>query len=78
MKTFFRNFKKGMEEFNSNIIIIVNSVLLSFVYFIGVGITSIFAKLLKKHFLELKRRRETYWEDSDLKKRPIENYYRQF
>jgi hypothetical protein len=73
-----KNFKKGMSKFTSNIVVIVNTLLLSLVYLIGVGITSIFAKLFKKHFLELKRRNDTYWETSDLKKKPMKNYYRQF
>ena len=35
---------------------IVNSILLSIVYFVGVGIVSISMKLFGKHFLELKKK----------------------
>lgn len=80
LKQFFRGFKKGVKNFGHSISIIINSVLLSLVYLIGVGITSIFAKLFGKHFLDTKisKKKETYWSDLNLKKRPIEKYYRQF
>lgn len=77
---FLKGFKEGMRNFGYNITLIINSVLLSLVYIIGVGFTSIFAKLFRKQFLETKisRKRETYWSDLDLKKKSIEEYYRQF
>lgn len=77
---FCKGIKEGWHSFSKNIVIIINSVLLSVVYIIGVGITSIIAKLCKKHFLELKleKNRQSYWQDLNLKKRPIEEYYRQF
>jgi len=76
--TRFKSFKKGMKNFGDNMAIVVNSVLLSFVYIIGIGLTSIFAKLFGKKFLETKRRSDSYWSDLNLKKKPIEEYYRQF
>lgn len=78
MKSFLGGFKEGMKDFGYNISIIVNSVLLSAVYIIGVGITSIIAKLSGKHFLDMKLGKKTYWEDSDLKGGPKKYYYRQF
>lgn len=80
MKGFVKGFKKGFTEFGHNISTIVNSVLLSFVYVFGVGITSIIAKLTKKHFLEtrIKKSQKTYWSNLDLKKQKIDEYYRQF
>ncbi len=79
-KLFFKGFKKGMHNFGGTIATIVNSGLLLIVYFIGVGITSIIAKLSGKHFLETKisKKRDSYWSDLNLKKKPIEEYYRQF
>jgi hypothetical protein len=45
----------------------------------AVGLTSIFAKIFKKHFLETKLPKDaTYWSDLNLKNKPIEKYYRQF
>jgi hypothetical protein len=79
-KLFFKGFKKGMKQFSDNISLIINSILLSIVYLLGVGITSIFAKLSGKHFLDLKlsKKKKSYWSSLNLKKKPIENYYRQF
>tara|TARA_Y100000034_G_C6746847_1_gene331740 strand:- start:416 stop:658 length:243 start_codon:yes stop_codon:yes gene_type:complete len=80
MKDFINGFKSGFKEFGHNISLIVNSILLSLVYIIGVGITSILAKLLNKKFLETKisKNTETYWNDLNLKKKDIRDYYRQF
>ena len=77
---FFTGLKKGMNSFGSNISLIINSVLLLFVYLLGVGLTSIVAKLTGKHFLETKisKNEKTYWTNLNLKKKNIEEYYRQF
>jgi len=78
-KQFFSGFKKGMNDFGTNISTIINSVLLSLVYISGAGFTSLIAKLFGKHFLDMKAsKRKTYWSDLNLKKKPIEEYYRQF
>ena len=78
-RRFLVGFNKGMKNFGHNLALIINSILLSVVYLIGVGITSIFAKLFKKHFLDMKLlKRDSYWSDLDLKKKPIKEYYRQF
>jgi len=78
--SFAGSFFKGSKNFGENISIIVNSILLSFVYFVGVGLTSIFAKIFKKSFLELKteKENETYWSELNLTKNSMEEYYRQF
>ena len=79
LKQFFEGFKKGMSNFGHIITLIINTTLLTFVYLIGVGLTSIFAKIFKKHFLEIKlSKKDSYWSDLNLKKKPIEEYYRQF
>jgi|TARA_B100002003_G_scaffold247928_1_gene280489 amino acid permease len=79
LKQFLKGFKKGMKIFGNNIAIIINTLLLFFVYIIGVGFTSIIAKLFRKHFLETKlSKKDSYWSDLNLKKKPIEKYYRQF
>ena len=75
----FKPFKEGMNDFGSTIAIIVNSISLSFVYFLGVGITSFVAKLISKNFLDKELSdKETYWEDLNLGKNKMEAYYRQF
>ncbi len=80
LKQFFTGFKKGSRDFGYNIALIINSVLLSLVYIIGAGFTSIVAKLFGKHFLDIKlsKKRDSYWSDLNLKKKPIGEYYRQF
>ena len=80
MKThqFFKGFKKGMKNFGYNLALIVNTLLLTFVYVVGVGITSITAKIFRKHFLEMKLSKNgTYWSDLNLRKKKMEEYYRQ-
>ena len=80
LKNFFKGFKKGMGDFGQGITSIVNSALLLIVYLMGVGFTSIFAKIFHKHFLDrkLSTKDKTYWADLSLKKKSIEKYYRQF
>ncbi len=79
LKQFIKGFKKGIENFGYNIALIINTALLLVVYFTGVGLTSIIAKLIGKHFLETKlSKKNTYWSDLNLKKKNIKEYYRQF
>ncbi len=80
VKDFFKGFFKGMKNFGTNISMIVNSILLSVVYFVGVGLTAIFAELFRKKFLDLKLNKQvkTYWKDLNLKKKKIDDYYRTF
>lgn len=77
---FFKGFRTGMRIFSSRITLLVNSALLFFVYIIGVGMSYIFVKFLSKKLLTLHidKKAKTYWEDLNLKKRPIKEYYRQF
>jgi|TARA_B100001964_G_C14201268_1_gene585927 hypothetical protein len=80
LNQFFSGFGKGSKMFGHNISVIINSVLLSLVYLIGVGLTSIIAKLFNKKFLDMRisKKKESYWTELSLKKRPIEEFYRQF
>ena len=60
------------------IISIINTVLLSIVYFLSIGFVSIVAKIFGKKFLNLAidRDKTTYWDD--VEKKSSEDYYRQF
>ena len=80
LKQFFKGFRKGMKDFSENVSTIVNSVFLSIVYLIGVGITSIIAKVMKKRFLDTKisNDEKTYWTELNLKKKSFKKYYKQF
>ena len=78
IKELLKNIKEGNKMFGEDIASIVNFLLLTFVYFLGVGITSIIAKMSGKHFLELKMDKDSYWSELNLSKRKKEEYYRQF
>ena len=79
IREFFKGFTEGLKEFSESINKVVNLILLVPAYFIGVGSTSIFTKLVGKHFLDIKlSKSKTYWSNLNLKKKPIEKYYRQF
>jgi hypothetical protein len=75
-----RGIRKGMHRFGTDIAGLVNTILLTIVYFIGVGLTSIVAKLSGKRFLDTKldRKSKTYWNNLNIKKRQADDYYRQF
>lgn len=79
IKEFYKGFKSGMKSFGNTLTIIINSILLSIVYLIGVGLTSIMAKILKKRFISLDlSNKKSYWSELNLKDKPLEEYYRQF
>ena len=78
LKQFFNGFQKGVKDFSNNISTIINSTLLLIVYLIGVGFTALFAKIFGKHFLDMKKKKDSYWHNLNLKNKPIEKYYRQF
>jgi hypothetical protein len=79
LKQFFKGFCRGFKGFSQNIALIVNTVLLTLVYVIGVGVTSMIAKIFKKQFLEIKlSKKNSYWSDLGLKKKSMQEYYRQF
>ncbi len=79
-RQFTKGFSKGMTRFGHNIAAIVNTILLAVVYMIGVGVTSIISKLVRKNFLQRKvdKVRKSYWSDLNLMKKPLDEYLRQF
>ncbi len=79
LKNFIKGFKEGLHNFGSNTSIIVNSVILLIIYLIPVGFTSIISKIINKKFLDIDNsKKNTYWSDLNLKKKKINEYYRQF
>ena len=78
MKNFIEGFWAGMKRYGENITTLVNFILLVLVYFLGVGPPSIVAKLSGKKFLETGIKDGSYWSDLNLKKKPIDDYLRQF
>ena len=72
---FLNGLKEGMLHFGSIIGAVVNTILLSVVYFVGVGISFILGKILNKSFLEKNfLKKKSYWLSSSSKN----NFYRQF
>lgn len=79
MKNFFRGFGKGFKDFSLSITAVTNFILLFLTYFIGVGLTSIFAKIFSKRFLDLKLKKEgSYWIHKKIGMEDKESYYNQF
>ncbi len=80
IKSFFIGFKEGQKLFGETISAIINVILLTLVYFLGVGLSSIVGKISGKKFLDLKpsNNSDTYWTELNLTKKPTEEYYRQF
>ena len=75
-----RGMQNGFTHFSHTLAGIVNALLLSIVYIVGVGLTHAFARLKKKKFLKTTSspNENTYWTDLNLRKKPLEEYYRQF
>ncbi len=80
IRDFLKGFKEGSKLFGDNVAVIINSFFLTIIYFIGIGLTSIFMKISGKNFLdiEMSKEKKSYWEDLNLAKGEMEGYYRQF
>lgn len=77
----FKRFQKKLQEILGNTIAFI---LLIPVYYIGVGIISIIAKLSKKHFLDLTSRtdynqqQKSFWQEKNCSTKNKELYYKMF
>lgn len=71
--------KSGFERIGKTISNIVNFILLSIIYFIGIGPVAVISKLMGKHFLEPKKdSRKSNWHEHKVEKQPLDKYYRTF
>jgi len=77
MKGFLSGFKEGMAAFGELVATVVNTVLLSIVYAIGVGMTKVIALVQGRRLLEKELGEESYWEDLKIKEGD-DSYYRMF
>jgi len=79
IKNFIKGFKEGRDMFGEFIGTVINSILLTIVYFLGVGVTWLFSKIFNKKFLEkdLDSNAKSYWQDLNLSKVKMEEYYKQ-
>jgi large-conductance mechanosensitive channel len=80
IKVFINSYKKGLKVFGEHIALLVNFILLTFVYFFAVGPTALIARLFKKQFLDLKlsKKSKSYWTKTNLEEKNSESYYQQF
>ena len=73
MKNIFKSLFNLFKRLSLFLQFIMNIILLTFVYFIGVGIVSLFARISNKKFLN-STNKSTYWREYKEDK----NYYRMF
>jgi len=79
IKDGFKKFYRGFKRFGKAVSKVINFVLLTVVYFIGVGFTSLLAKAFRKKFLLLEKpESDTYWIDNKITKKKLTDYYRSF
>ena len=78
-KEFWNITKKSFETVSKIISSVINFILLSIVYFVGVGSVSLIAKLFGNHFLELKSdNRTSTWKDRHVDNETLESSKRTF
>ena len=78
---FITGFKEGFKAFGHSVANIVNFFLLTLVYLVGVGPTSLVAKLFGKKFLQTKLNKDSFWVMKDQAKEKAkkrEDHYRTF
>ncbi len=78
IRRFAEGIKEGFLDFGMNITAIVNTFLLTAVYFAVIGPLSVFAKIAGKKFLENGKRAQSYWSDLKLDGNGIDRFYKQF
>jgi hypothetical protein len=73
-----RAWRRGFQDFGHDIAGLVNTVFLFIAYVLGVGLTSLVAKMVGKHFLNCKPRAKTYWQPVREQTPTEDELYRQF
>jgi hypothetical protein len=69
---------KIIKQYSKIIILVINSVILTFVYFIGIGFTFLIKKITKKRLFNLDKNEKTYWEDRKEEKKSLNDFYNPF
>ncbi|MFP4119389.1 MAG: hypothetical protein ACLFTH_05015 [Candidatus Woesearchaeota archaeon] len=79
MKTIIKTVRRNLMKFGKRISNLINSLLLTAVYIVGVGITSLVARISGKRFLErgFEKDKNSYWNECSVSKKR-EHYYRQY
>jgi len=79
IRYFYKGFKEGLRIHAQDISTVLNALILMFVYFFGVGFTSLISKIFRKHFLDIKtqKKAKSYWSVLNLGKKQRNEYYNQ-
>lgn len=78
---YVKSFGSGAQAFAFFVTNGVNLLLSAFVYFLGMGMTKLFALVFKKHFLGLNvidTKKKSYWIGSQDNKYKTEDFYKMF
>lgn len=69
-----------MMSFGHMVATLVNSILLTVVYIVGVGFTTLLFKLKGKKALDMKldAQKKSYWKDLNLSKKEEDEYFKQY
>jgi hypothetical protein len=80
LRSFFDGFVKGYKDFSNILVGGVNLVLLSVVYYLGIGVGLVMAKAMGKHFFDWKVEKSlsTYWVERNDKEPELRDYYNQY
>ncbi len=80
LKEFFKGIQQGFHTFGKSVNTLVNTVLLSITYILGVGLASLLWKRKKKRGLDLQldKEKKSYYEDLNLTTPTKKEYLRQF
>ncbi len=80
LQQFLKGFVKGFKSFGQNLGDLINMFILLFVYILGVGLSALLVRFLRKNLLDMapSSKKMTYWVHLDLKQDGVESHYRQF
>ena len=80
LRDFFGGWWAGFKMVGESFTIAFNAFFLTIAYVVGVGITAMVAKVVRKHFLDLgwPANRQTHWVENTIKTERFEKYRRQF
>lgn len=80
IKSFLIGFRHGNKEFTSSLSTLISVILLSFIYFLGIGLTSILMKITGMDFIAKRPdlNTQSYWKTLDVSSKNINSYYRPF
>lgn len=71
-----KNILNGQKDFFLDFFALINVVVLSFAYFIGVGLSFLVTKIFFDKMVEEKK--DSYWKDSKLTDQSLDSYLKQF